>query len=164
MKVDRAGGSVGRGGIERGTPSAGKAGGAAAVPEVKVHASQFASELTGVTLRQVQGEIADLVPQVDAAADRLKREHSVYNLREYKSLVKGFLAKVLESLYTMEAQEMKQTARQRVLGETKYHLLAKQIDRELEQLADDVLNRTKGAIEIAARLDGIKGLLMDLLS
>ncbi len=169
MKVGRpagTGGGVGRaGGQPGGTPAATAAGGAATV-----HGGDFATALSGVQLRDIVGDLPQVMRELDTAAARLVRDPSVANLREYKSLMRALLQRVTANLPKLKEYKLRRRRRtdkdappeeERVL-----QLIVQNIDHELEALTEEILNRDeqKMAQDLAARLDGIRGLILNLLS
>ena len=161
MKVEKTGG--GPGGTGK-AGSSGVSGGSAAAGSgatAKVHESSFASALSGVVMHEVEGDLRQVIGRLDAAALVLRQDPSVANLGEYKSLVRGFMQRVVDKLYIVEEKDSTRLSQQ---GNIKVNL--KRIDDELEKLTEDILNRSdqRDAMTIADRLDGIRGLLLDLLS
>jgi len=154
MKVSKAGSDITQKGLGRkkDTEAVSSVGSPLAVKEV-----EFSEQLAAFALHGVEGELAEIIISMDDFAQRLKQERTCHNLVEYKSLVKGFIERVVTALYQVEQFEP-----QRLSQKDKILVRVKKINAELEILAEEVLNRHKDAMTIADRLDGIRGLVLDL--
>lgn len=100
-----------------------------------------------------------LLNRLDEIGKRLVRNFSVYDLKEYKDLLQGFLMETRGHAYQLR-EEIVWTRQ----GRQKKYVIIEQIDQELEELSQLVLNKQKDAVKLLAKLDHIRGLLVDLYS
>jgi uncharacterized protein YaaR (DUF327 family) len=104
-------------------------------------------------------DIEDVLDKVFETGEKLKKDQSIENIRNYKSTVKQFLEYILKKTLKIEEK----TSGINVLKRKKFTLI-KIIDRKLESLAVDVLSRQKKQLEILEKIEEINGLIVDLIT
>lgn len=100
------------------------------------------------------GQAEDLVADIERQARRLMERPSLGELAAYRDLVRRFMRRVHDRLGRVDQHTDR---RNRTLA------ILRTLDRDLEQLSEDVLRGQSGVVELAGRLDAIRGLLLDLL-
>lgn len=105
-----------------------------------------------------EAEASELLDDVHASGDALKRDASAENIKNYKKAVRNFVHYVVERAYAVEEK----TSGRNILKRKKFTTVAI-IDEKLERLAADVLSAQRDRLDILKRLDEINGLLVDLL-
>lgn len=132
----------------------GRRGGAAARSETR--ATAFRDELR---LREVEREKAaeQALADLDAAADKLRSEASLQALAEYKAALKAALGDAVRRAYRVHTETgFAGGGRRRLL------YVVRIVDAKLEELARMLMARERDNLAIAARLDEIRGMLLDL--
>ena len=114
-----------------------------------------------------------LKDEVHSTGDTLKnRPFNPENILRYKKAVRNFMHYVVENCYDVEFEAgipnyLKPSYKgPRGTPEARYqkrHTKIQVIDKKLEDLAADLLSRQMQQLELVARLEEIKGLLIDLL-
>jgi uncharacterized protein YaaR (DUF327 family) len=99
-----------------------------------------------------------LLDEVHRAGDDLKNRPFPEEIIRYKYAVKQFLHHITENSYALEEH----TSGVNLLKRQKFTLV-QVVDRKLEQLAADILSGQTAQLELLARIDEIKGLLVNLL-
>ena len=98
-----------------------------------------------------------LLEQIDIQSEELKKGVTPQGVKEYRKLVGAFLKEALRESYEVD-QETHWDRR----GNRKVFTMVKRVNQALEELTDTVMNREKKQIDIIAKLDEIRGLLLDL--
>lgn len=98
-----------------------------------------------------------ILEQIDAQSRELKKSLTREGVKRYCQLVKGFMKEALEQSY-----EVDENTHWDRYGNRKDYVIVKRINESLEELMDDVVNQEKGQINFMAKLDAIRGLLVDL--
>ena len=133
--------------------------GAASADPISVAAAgtAFRDQLEGALGRRRDLELFKELRSLDEAAAALKERPTLERLDHYRKVVRELLLKLLRSCYIVERETgfSKQ-------GRKKRFLIVRRIDQELESLSRLVLGRQKSIIELARKLDEIRGLIMDL--
>lgn len=100
-----------------------------------------------------------LLTDLDEAGQRLAKNFSIYDLIEYKNILKNFLQESLKQLYGIKEE----TGWSRN-GRPKLYQCIEVLNRELEELTKLVLRQQKEPVKLLKKLDNIRGLLLDLYS
>lgn len=99
-----------------------------------------------------------LLDQVHTAGEALKEKPFQEQIVHYKEAVRNFMKYVVDNSYTVEEK----TSGTNILKRKKFTIV-QVIDKKLDQLAAGILAGQASQIQILAKLDEIKGLLINLL-
>lgn len=117
----------------------------------------FKASLEAVEEELVRSNLEELLQDVDRTGSELKRWRGRSQLEAYRRAIKAFLQVALEQMYRV-SHETRFDAR----GKRVKSVVVEAIDEHLEALAAEILKGERSAIPLAARLDEIRGLLLDL--
>jgi len=134
------------------------------VDQIKINEKSFKEELKTATKERLKVYFEDLLNQIEAQGKILVQSPIYNNLTQYKNLVQTFMEKVVKNLYSLEENITTVRARQAQIGHRKVYIIIKEINKNLAELTDEVLTGQNKAINIAAKVEMIQGLLMDLYS
>lgn len=103
-------------------------------------------------------EAGDTMREIGLLGERIKKNRNYDDVQEYKRLIKNFIKNVLDKSERIEA---------RVTGSEFRHTLKSKaiiniIDKELNELTREFFSTQSSSIRIAASIDKIQGLLVDL--
>lgn len=107
--------------------------------------------------RQRQETCSELLRQIDAQSDVLKKKPTPEGVKRYRELVTAFMKEAMNQSYHLD-----QHTRWDQYGNRKNMVLVKSIDKSLEELMDMVTGGAKSQVGLVAKLDQIRGLLLDL--
>jgi uncharacterized protein YaaR (DUF327 family) len=99
----------------------------------------------------------NLLQQIDAQSAELKKAPTPTGIKRYRKLVQAFMKETLNQSYTLNQRTHWDRS-----GNRKVFVTVKKLNESLEALADEVLNKEKNQIDLVAKLDEIRGLLIDL--
>lgn len=119
-------------------------------------ATAFRDELR---MREIQRENAaeQALADIDAAAERLRSEATLVALSEYKEALRAAVADAVRRTYRVQTETgFAGGGRRRLL------YMVRVVDAKLEELTRLLLARERDNLAIAARLDEIRGMLLDL--
>lgn len=102
-------------------------------------------------------QLTRLIGNISEAGDRIARSRNLRDMAKFKMLVRRFLKDAVES-----GLELKQSHTWNQYGEGRRLKLVKTIDTKLVELAEDLLNNEKTAIDLLEKIGEIKGLLINL--
>lgn len=98
-----------------------------------------------------------LLNQIDEAGKRLLDQPSMATLRNYRAAVRGFLKEALAGSYQMKGE-----SRWDWRGNRRVFCVVQRINQALEELTTAVLEKNTEPITLMAKIDEIRGLLVDL--
>ena len=131
--------------------------GRGAPPRLNAGPSGFVEALNdAVSGRGERMTEADL-ETVDRCAAALRRSPTLENLRAYREAIRSFLARLLAAYSVEEIRGFNR------FGKRSITVLVRVVDAELDELARMVLQRSQETLAIAAKLDDIRGILLDYI-
>lgn len=115
-----------------------------------------------VDLAQSQGKLSRdrldaYLQEITAQGQRLSQIPTYAELKAYRTLISKFLGEAVSQMYTVNSQ-----AGWDRHGRQKMYTTIKRIDSELVELTEDIRQGQERQLNIAGRLDVIRGLLIDL--
>ncbi|TWT27843.1 DUF327 family protein [Planomicrobium sp. CPCC 101110] len=119
-------------------------------------ADSFANVIRKSQVKMQHNALSQLISRIDIHGEKLAKQKTLENLRDYKKLVKQFLTEALNSGLQLSEKQSFHT------GGMKTHQLLEVIDRKLLELQDEVLANEKEGIELLELIGEIKGLLINL--
>ncbi|NLG68664.1 MAG: YaaR family protein [Firmicutes bacterium] len=121
-------------------------------------ARAFSTALVEADRRRYQEALQLALEQVERAGDALRRSPGESTLFAYRQAVRRFCQLALARTYAVDRQ-----LRVDPRGGRRLHVVVRKVDEALDQLAREVLQGQRAALAVAARLDDIRGLLLDLV-
>ncbi|MDI6734817.1 MAG: YaaR family protein [bacterium] len=134
------------------------------IDQVRIKEKSFDEELKTATRDQLKVYFEDLLSHIESQGKILVQSPIYDNLIQYKDLVKTFMEKVVRNLYSLEENVTATRAAQLQIGQRKVYTLIKEINQNLAQLTEEVVKGQGNPIDIAAKVEMIQGLLMDIYS
>ena len=90
---------------------------------------------------------------------KLKKHMDIRDMKHDRGLIKEFLNEVLSRSHEFSRENyLDRRGRHRVYG------IIRVIDKELDELAEELVNDEKDAISILGKIDEIQGLLLDIFT
>jgi uncharacterized protein YaaR (DUF327 family) len=124
--------------------------------ETKIDESQKTENANAVFSQD--HSIKDLLDDVHSSGEKLKNRPFPEEIKQYKQAVRNFLHYIVENGYTIEEQVSGTNPLKR-----KKFTLVQVVDKKLDQLAAGILAGQSNQLEILAKVDEIKGILIDLM-
>jgi hypothetical protein len=110
--------------------------------------------------QQLQGaELEFFLNRLDQQGKKLSETLSVHDLLEFKNLVKRFLKSTLGKSRNMQEETIWDYR-----GQPKVMTRVTKINRVLEELGEQILSSQAEPLKILAKIDEIKGLIIDLFA
>ena len=104
-------------------------------------------------------KLKNLLERIDMQSQKLSERMDIGELKRYRSLVKEFLdLSVKHSSQFHKEHTLDSKGRHRIFA------IVKKVDTELEELTREVLRQQKDNINVLAKLDDIRGLLLDIMT
>ena len=104
-------------------------------------------------------KLKNLLERIDMQAQKLSERLDIAELKRYRALVTEFVdISVRHSSEYQREHTLDGRGRHRIFG------IVKKIDSELEQLTREVLNEHKDYIGVLAKLEDIRGMLVDIIA
>ena len=124
----------------------------------KFDSGEFNFTLNRITSEGLAERLSHLITDITAAGKKLGEHMDLADLKRYRGLVGEFINEIVTNSHEFSRENfLDRRGRHRVYG------IVRLVNKELDELAQDLLKSEKNQIEILDRVDQIRGLLLDLI-
>ena len=114
---------------------------------------------SAITDADLQAKVDALLNDITAHGNRIAQHMDIRDMKKYRGLVKDFLNEVVYRSHKFSRENfLDRRGRHRVYG------IIRLIDKNLDELASELVEDEKDHIAILDRIGEIKGLLLDILT
>ena len=126
--------------------------------ESKKTDSDFKFTLTSkIEDAELKEKLNGLMSQIDDQGKKLADHMDIRDMKKYRGLVKSFINEVVNRSHSFERENfLDRRGRHRVYG------MVKLVDKNLDDLAQELVSEEKDHLSILGRVDEIRGLLLDI--
>lgn len=115
--------------------------------------------ISSIAEQELQARLTFLLDEISAQGKRLSKHMDVVDMRHYRELIKEFMNEIVNRSHKFSRQNfLDKRGRHRVYG------MIKLLDKNLDELALELIKDEKDAIAILNKIDEIRGLLLDILA
>lgn len=129
-------------------------------PAVKTDTNDGAFKFTltsAIGEAQLQERLNTLLNEITNQGERIAQHMDIRDMKKYRGLVKEFLNEVVNRSHKFSRENfLDRRGRHRVYG------IVKLVDRNLDELAAELVKDEKDHISILGKVDEIRGLLLDI--
>lgn len=125
--------------------------------EIAPEEETFKTVFKNTTLETHKQICTALLEKIDAQSAALKRSPTPDGIKRYRQLVKEFMKEPLNDAYHLDTK-----AKWDRMGNRREFVIVKKINQALEELIDSVVGQSQEQLNLIAKLDEIRGLLIDL--
>lgn len=104
--------------------------------------------------RRTDEEFKKMIKNIKIKGERLSISKSYADVMAYKKMIKEYLKEVLDNMYKIEKDIS--------FWQTQYFVTVETIDEKLEELTQVLINNEKESLNIAATIDDIQGMIVDI--
>ena len=109
--------------------------------------------------KDLQEKLNSMMEEITVQGDKISKHMDIKDMKKYRELVKGFLNEVVSRSHEFSRENfLDRRGRHRVYG------IIRLIDKNLDELASELVEDEKDHIAILDRIGEIKGLLLDILT
>lgn len=113
--------------------------------------------ISNIEEKDLQQKLRTMMEDINEQGEKIARHMDIKDMRRYRELVKGFLNEVVSRSHEFSRENfLDRRGRHRVYG------IVKLVDKNLDDLAGELVKDEKDHIAIASRIDDIRGLLLDV--
>lgn len=113
--------------------------------------------ISNISEAQLQEKLSGLMADIVTQGGRLKKHMDIRDMKKYRELIKSFLNEVVNRSHGFTRENfLDKRGRHRVYG------IIRLIDKNLDDLATELIKEEKDGIGILNLVDEIRGLLMDI--
>ena len=114
---------------------------------------------SAITDAELQARVDELLNDITAQGNRIAQHMDIRDMKKYRGLVKDFLNEVVYRSHKFSRENfLDRRGRHRVYG------IVRLIDKNLDELASELVADEKDHLAILEKIGEIKGLLLDILT
>lgn len=124
----------------------------------EIKRSEFKAKFENIKSDKVKEHLTEPYDKISEQSDKIGEKLYLKDLIQYKKLVKEFLNVAVNNSHSFSQQNfLDRRGRHRVYG------IVKNVDRELSSLTKEFLGQEVDRLSVIKKLDGIKGMLVDVM-
>ena len=107
--------------------------------------------------KDLQEKLNSMMEEITVQGDKISKHMDIKDMKKYRELVKGFLNEVVSRSHEFSRENfLDRRGRHRVYG------IVRLVDKNLEDLAGELVKDEKDHLAIISKIDDIRGLLLDI--
>ena len=107
--------------------------------------------------KDLQKKLNSMMEQITVQGDKISKHMDIKDMKKYRELVKGFLNEVVSRSHEFSRENfLDRRGRHRVYG------IVRLVDKNLDDLAGELVKDEKDHLAIISKIDDIRGLLLDI--
>ncbi len=115
--------------------------------------------VSNIEEKELQNKLNTMINEITEQGNKLAKHMDIKDMKKYRELVKGFVNEVVNRSHEFSRENfLDKRGRHRVYG------IVKLVDKNLDDLATELIKEEKDHIAILGRVDEIRGLLLDLVA
>ena len=115
--------------------------------------------VSNIEEKDLQDKLGSLMDQITSQGERIAKHMDVADMKKYRSLVKEFMNEVVTHSHEFSRENfLDRRGRHRVYG------IVRLVDKNLDELAQELVKDEKDNIAILNKVGEIRGLLLDTLA
>ncbi len=115
--------------------------------------------ISNIEEQDLQEKLSEMMEDITVQGDKISKHMDIKDMRKYRELVKGFLNEVVNRSHKFSRENfLDRRGRHRVYG------IIKLVDKNLDELASELVKDEKDHLAIIGKVDDIRGLLLDIIT
>lgn len=115
------------------------------------------SLISKIEAGELQEKLSGLMEEITAQGEKISRHMDIKDMKTYRSLVKEFMNEVVSNSHEFSRENfLDRRGRHRVYG------IVKLVDKNLDDLAAELMKDEKDQLTILSKVGEIEGLLLDI--
>lgn len=107
--------------------------------------------------KDLQEKLNSMMEQITVQGDKISKHMDIKDMKKYRELVKGFLNEVVSRSHEFSRENfLDRRGRHRVYG------IVRLVDKNLDDIAGELVKDEKDHLAIISKIDDIRGLLLDI--
>lgn len=113
--------------------------------------------VSNIQEKDLANRLNSMLEQIDEQGKKIEKHMDIRDMRKYRELVKGFLNEVVNRSHEFSRENfLDRRGRHRVYG------IVKLVDKNLDDLAQELVKEEKDHIAVLGKIGEIRGLLLDV--
>lgn len=108
--------------------------------------------------QELQARLNMMLEEISAQGKKLLKHMDVKDMKHYRELIRGFLNEIVNRSHKFSRENFLDKK-----GRHRVYAMIKLVDKNLDDLALELIKDEKDQLAVLSRIDEIKGLLLDIL-
>ena len=121
-------------------------------------AVSFKRTLTDLSREQYETHMNALIEKIDEQAEKLTKRADIRDFQKYRQMLKEFLDEIVSNGYAFSKDDAFGAR-----GRHRFYATVKTIDKNLDEMAKEVLSGQADSVDLLHRIDDIRGLILDIM-
>ena len=109
--------------------------------------------------QELQARLQTMLEEITIQGNKLKRHMDIKDLKHYKGLIRELMNEIVNRSHEFSRENVLDRK-----GRHRVYAMIKLVDKNLDELAKELIKDEKDPILILDRIDEIRGLLLDILT
>lgn len=113
--------------------------------------------ISNIEEKDLQEKLNTMMQEINTQGEKIAKHMDIKDMKKYRELVKGFLNEVVSRSHEFSRENfLDRRGRHRVYG------IVRLVDKNLDDLASELVKDEKDHLAIIGKIDDIRGLLLDI--
>lgn len=113
--------------------------------------------ISNIEEKDLQNKLNTMMSDIVSQGEKIAKHMDIRDMRKYRELVKGFMNEIVNRSHEFSRENfLDRRGRHRVFG------IIRQVDKNLDDLASELLKDEKDNIAVLGKVNEIQGLLLDI--
>ncbi len=113
--------------------------------------------ISNIEEKDLQEKLSNMMQEITAQGEKISKHMDIKDMKRYRELVKGFMNEIVSRSHQFSRENfLDRRGRHRVYG------IVKLVDKNLDELAGELMKEEKDHLAIVGKIDDIRGLLLDI--
>jgi len=128
------------------------------VNKAETHDDSFKFTLiSNIEEKELQEKLGSMMEEISTQGEKIAKHMDIKDMKRYRELVKDFMNEVVNRSHKFSRENfLDRRGRHRVYG------IVKLVDKNLDDLASELVKEEKDHLAIVGKIDDIRGLLLDI--
>jgi len=115
--------------------------------------------ISKINAKELQDKLNQMISEINNQGDKIARHMDIKDMKRYRELIKDFINEVVTHSHKFSRENfLDKRGRHRVYG------IVKLIDKNVDDLAKELIKEEKNHLTILGKIDEIRGLILDLVA
>jgi hypothetical protein len=113
--------------------------------------------ISNIEEKDLAEKLTGMINDITEQGDKIAKHMDIKDMKRYRELVKGFMNEITSRSHEFSRENfLDRRGRHRVYG------IIKQVDKNLDDLAAELMKEEKDHLAIVSKIDDIRGMLIDI--
>lgn len=113
--------------------------------------------ISNIEEKDLQEKLKSMIQDISEQGDKIAKHMDIKDMKRYRELVKGFMNEITSRSHEFSRENfLDRRGRHRVYG------IVKLVDKNLDDLAAELMKEEKDHLAIVGKIDDIRGMLIDI--